>query len=1144
MKRFLLLLFCLLIFPVLSPYAQEGEETGQVTREVSIEENQKSDNEESTEEDKSETDYIEMDIRTSTLMELAVWCRELGLSDGGTREDLAARLRAHYNIARRSSISEEQRIITIESAKTTEYFTLEAVDEEYARLKGDVIISLKDGNSVHRIKAWEILYNRTRNVMTASGKVEYVKEEGDTIETFKGDTITVNLDNWSSIFMDGVSEKSMSGKITAYRFAGTIISRNSEDVTVLTGAEITNPNSEEPYWSLHASKLWLLPGNDFALLNAVLKVGHIPVFYFPFFYYPADEIVFHPVLGYRSREGTYLQTTTYILGRPRTSVATENSITKIFGNASDNMEQKREGIFLRHTGEKKTDPGDTRLSLLFDAYVNMGVYLGTEFTMPRKGPFGETNISAGLGRTRNIYPMDTANTPFPKYDGVSEWNNAMFFSQEEPFRYRFKLDGSLNIKNGSLSWVLPYYSDPYVDRDFMNRTEIKDWFSILMDYVKGEEEETTDTTLSSYEWRVSGSFNPTITSYNPYIQSLSVSNISSSLLFNNRNSKEYGERAFDPNYNYPLSPPNPGRAFFFPSRFTMYSVSVNVGGTPWTLRPGSVPGFGTEQVIDGPAPGDSLLPDIPRSPWENVYQEIENQEAMGQGLYNFSPPPLSQNFVLPSTGGPQFSINYRLTPTTASELQFNSNNWDEQENIDWGDISTILSRFRTDGSLGFNVTHTAGGAYSASFQLTGTGAWQDYLLLNEDAAEFAGAGGTPDEARIKAARDRAYRETYFTSSYNMTTTVRPFFQNDIWGNSNVQYNVKGLLTKTDVDTTGDKPQWDWVAGKWDKKDLETHQVTTNIAANIMDYNQLLSLSAVLPPKDPVASGNATLRAWISETSARTRILEPWDSDLRTFEPVYVTETLRFGTVGSFQQYVVFDPEMKEYTTFTSTLSLSGFSAAYSAVYAQQYKYNYNGSVDNSRPNGWLLDGDKGLYPQSLRFTYIGTLARSNLWGKRLSFSTGVNSNLNFDLQRYTNSRLSMGLNFTFGIANFVNLSFATSSENNVVFRYFQHLPFFNLPVELYQEQEHNFMTDLINSFRFDNEALRRSSGFKMKALNISLLHFLGDWNAKLTVTMTPFLPPGSQAYRFSNEISFLVQWVPIGEIKNQIDYKNEKLTIK
>ncbi|MCL2205900.1 MAG: LPS-assembly protein LptD, partial [Treponema sp.] len=311
------------------------------------------------EEPHPEADFLELEIRTSSLMELAAWARELGLSDGGTRSDLAARLRAFFRLpAPMGQDFVEQRVITIESANITEYFTLAAVDEDYARFRGDVIISLRDGYSVHRIRAGEILFNRTRNVLSASGGVEYTREEGTTTEIFRGESITVNLDNWSSIFIDGVTERMMEGSPSAYRFEGTIISRDAEGATLLRNATITNPATDETFWSISASRLWLLPGNDFAIANAVLRVGNIPLFYLPFFFFPADQVVFRPVLGFRSREGTFLQTTTYVLGRPRTEVLTDSSISMIFGGAGEDMETERHGIFLRTTGERRQDPSD------------------------------------------------------------------------------------------------------------------------------------------------------------------------------------------------------------------------------------------------------------------------------------------------------------------------------------------------------------------------------------------------------------------------------------------------------------------------------------------------------------------------------------------------------------------------------------------------------------------------------------------------------------------------------------------------------------------------------------------------------------------------------------------------------------------
>jgi hypothetical protein len=378
----------------------------------------------------------------------------------------------------------------------------------------------------------------------------------------------------------------------------------------------------------------------------------------------------------------------------------------------------------------------------------------------------------------------------------------------------------------------------------------------------------------------------------------------------------------------------------------------------------------------------------------------------------------------------------------------------------------------------------------------------------------------------------------------LTNTVRPFNQSTIWGSTNFQHNVRGIFAKTTVDTTGSDPSWNWAFGKWEDADISSHQVTANVGASIMDYNQSLSVSAVLPPKDSSVSANAAFRAWISETSVRGRVQFPMDEELRVIDPVYFTETLRFNTRTSFQQYIVFDPKQDAFTTFTSSLSLTGFTTSFSALYAQPYKYNFNGSVDSGMPNGWIQLPDKGLFPHELRFAYNRTFTQDKLWGQRLSFSLSLNSSLGFDLQRYTNSRFTFGLGLRLGITGFLDLNLSTSSENAVVFKYIQGLPFFDLPTQLYPVQETNFFVDLLNSFRFDNEDLRRRSGFKMKSLDLSLVHHLGDWNASLTMKMSPYLPTGSTSYRFNNEISFMVQWVPIREIRTSIDYSQEKLTVK
>lgn len=1079
-----------------------------------------------------EARILELDIKTSTLNELASWCRTLGLSEGGGREDLANRLRDYYQIKNSQAGTQggetppsNRKTIIIESARSTEYFTLEAVDEEYARLRGDVLVTLKDGEAVHRIQAWEILYNRTRNIMSASGGVEYIKEEGDTRETYRGESITVNLDDWSSIFMDSVSERSLKNGDTVYRFSGTLITRNNEEVTILTNSEITTGGAGESYWSIGASKLWLLPGSDWAILNAVLKVGNIPVLYIPFFFYPANEIIFHPVLGTRSREGNFIQTTTYILGRPQSSSTSESSITKILGNSVDN-EKIREGLFLRSTGKKSTDPNDTRLSMLADWYANMGGYLGTEAAFPRKGILGAQTISAGLGFTRNIYLITPSNvySPFSSYVSSSEWNKSRMFSLDVPFRYRMEAKGSLSGAYGSLNWNFPFYSDRYVNRDFLNRSEEMDWFKMLKEGTQSSEDYLSSY-LGSYSWQLGSSISPKVAVLNPYISSLSISNISSSVSFGNRAAGSSGATA------RPNPHTSPDDSFFFPDKLTILSVSASVQGNPLQIprtpqaksRP-SQTSPGQAEALEDPFKNIG----VPHSPWAVP----EEGEAAGTSVdpYHLTPPFLSQKFDLPKFGSARFTIDYRFSPAGASELQFRSNstNWPAREDVDWGEVSSILTSLRTDGSISFSLTDVNTSAYTTSFRLNGNAAWQGYSFMNEESEDY------DTQAERDNAERRVNAATLFTTSAENVTTIKPFFRNSVWSNTSFQYTLRGLMAKSVFNNSVNDPDWDVEWGEWHRDKLETHHLQANINASIMNKEQTLSLTSELPPKQNTFTGNATFRVWISETTASQKVINPFESD-RKFDPFTFAETLRFASNYHATHRFVFDPDLEEFTSMTSSLTLNKFTASFSAIRSKPYELIPG--------QGWQsVTGTEQLNPRELRFAYSDTFTKSGLWKNRFSFSIVPSTNLTFDLQRYSYSKLDFSLGFRISISKFLDLELSTSSENQVIMRYLQDLPFVNLPQEIPGEK--NFFVDLINSFRFDDEQLRRNSGFKMKSFNLSLTHHLGDWTAKLGWTISSYLPTGSRTYKFNNAISFIVQWIPISEVKTDIYYNKDVLEIR
>jgi len=1117
----LLALFILFIVLTVNLYAQEAAEEKPPEAQVRVL--------------TPEQNRIDLDIRTSTLSELAAWCRSLKLSEGGTSADLARRLRDYFKISEETpqdaaAGEDKRKIITIESARSTEYFKIEAIDEDYARLSGEVIISLKDGDAVHRIKAWNILFNRSRNIITATGGVEYVKEEGEKVEIFRGDSITVDLDNWSSVFLGGISERSLQSDKTTYKFAGTVISRDEEEVVVLNKAIISSAENEEALWSLNASRVWLLPGSDFAVFNAVLKVGEVPMMYIPFFFYPADELIFHPVIGYRTREGTYVQTTTYILGRPKVDPSSQSSLTKILGNSGD-MEKKREGIFLRSTGKKKVDPNATSLKTMVDYYTNLGTYIGTDLDMPSKGVLGALNLSMGVGLTRTVYPLYGDYTPyFPDYNGTTDKNYSNLFSREVPFRYRLKTNSSVSGKYGGFSWSVPYYSDPMVDNDFLRRAEDMDWVNMLQKGALIEEDESTQSQLGSYTWQFTGQITPKFPKMSPYINSISIASISSTVSFkvvdliktNNINPNDL--RYYSPN-----------SFFYAPDTATLYSTSVTITGTPLSFGTGAA--SQADDKTDTTELSDPLKDiGVPRSPFESKGKEDAQKKDQFDKLV---PPELSQRFDLPRTGDVKTSLDYRFAPSGASTLKFNSNKWKRYDEINWGDMSSILNSFGGDASTTVNVNHSEN-FFSNSFSYMGNGTWRQYGYLNEEAEEYL-TSGVPDPQKVDDAKKKEYRQSFFSTSYGISSTLRPLYQNSIFGSSNLQYDLKGLAvrSKFDESSTGENPQWDLDYGEWTKEKIDNHQFSTNVLALVMDKTQSFSLAAALPPKDSELTWRTGLRVWVTETDANQRILFPRDEEKRKVEPLYATERLIFGTYGSFTQSAVLDTEKKEFISLTSSLNLSkaGLTAAYAASRMRGYKYIPPDPVAGNT-GGWEQKaGEETLQPRDFTLTYTKNISVKELWRNRMQFTVNTSSRLFLDLQRYTNSNFTFSLGYTLGINKFIDLSMSASSENSSVYRYLRNTPLFNdAPIEIPDGPQNNLFYDLTNSFRFDDNQLRESSGFKMKTFHIAATHYLGDWNAILSWDMSPYRPINRRHYEINNEVTFLVQWIPINEFKTDLAY--------
>jgi hypothetical protein len=459
--------------------------------------------------------------------------------------------------------------------------------------------------------------------------------------------------------------------------------------------------------------------------------------------------------------------------------------------------------------------------------------------------------------------------------------------------------------------------------------------------------------------------------------------------------------------------------------------------------------------------------------------------------------------------------------------------WNEAEDVDWGEFSSILFSAKSDGSLTFSLSDTNNFA-TTTLRFTGAGSVQEYSYLNEESVEY------DLETEVNTAKLSAMDQTRFTTSSEFTATVRPFYLSPVWSNTNLQYSVKGLIAKSVLKgTEGNKPDdawWDVTWGDWDKESLDSHRMAANLQASVMNKAQNLSVTAELPPEDSSLTGDATMRVWISETNFNGKIRDPYEDPI--YDPLRVTETLRFNNSFSASQNIVYDPEKDEFTSMTSSLSFYGLTTSLSSSYTVTYKLEY----DN---NQWKWKSyPEEFRPQEFRLAYDRTFKKDELWEKRLSYSLGLNTSMALNLQRFTNSNFNFTLNFTLKITDFMDVTLGTTSSNGSIYRYFRNWGIFDMPEDLPIIGETNVFRDLLNSFRFDDEKLRQDSGFKLKSFNLSLLHHLGDWNAKLDMKLSPYLPTGDLEYKFNTEIAFVVQWLPISEIKTEIIHNKDKFEFK
>ena len=1078
----------------------------------------------------------------------------------------------------------EKTVINIENARNTKYEKDKSTGNDLIILTGNVKVSVSRGSTKNVISADSIRDDRTSEMMYAEGNVSLEQTTANAgSQNVSASSLMFNTSTLEGVFDDGrvVQVKSDAINLPAGStliVASDIFGRSESNTITFKNGELTFCDDEDPHWRIKASRIWLLPGGEFAFLNARLFVGPVPIFYLPAFYYPKDELIFNPVFGYEKRRGYFIETTSYLYGRKplettsNTSSTDSDSSEKLkalfnFVKPSSLKEQRIEGLMMHNLDDDYKGNTTNYFKILGDYYSNLGFLVGFDGVFKPKKYISSLEMSANLGFSNTIFKDSSGNyLPFsPGGDRIYDKSNLLGF--ELPFRYSGKFKMSMSSPF-TLNISLPVYSDPYFSNDFTkDRSETMDWISFLIDSQNTDEDNTTTTTDSSFNWTVSGSYSvPLPQVIKPFLNSMSLS-LNSSVAFSSISikSEKLENSKVDSSSLSAWKSSTPERMFFYPSQVIPMSLSGTISGTLIDISTSKTKTASKNKkdvsfAVPMIAP-DDILPLNERKNKEKTETEAQNSQNQNENAENGenNVPDVAENEtepLLPDSALPvltgisanvtdfsgiSYSMKYSIKPSLSTQISYNSSNLDTPGDFDWSVLKSSMYKLSVPITLDNNFSYS-GSFFSISNSNTFNPVRQRHPYLHMNEKDESGNEiekiwySDPSAKSIKKA-------DYGTDKLDLTQTnsvaLKPFNYIKFIKDTGITWRSSIKLVRTEFlsdeyEKTGET-EWDYHFVDWtDENSITTNALDFTFATNQMDskFSQSLTLSTTLKPLAESYYSTLKLGFPLTTLAFETGVKKASTDDNAEWvrQPLKQSLTVSGKVLGSSMSFSEnYNYNMDEYHHDSMKFSFSWMNLT--AAYQMSYTYGYDMKYDETsgEPTGWEQRADKEFLPYNFSFTYSPKTKTIYRWKNRVSMGMGLSTSVVADLLKPTSSYFTFAPSVSFKISEFVNFTFSASTRNSVIYRYFGN--------DIGLAGEENMFVDLANSFRFDNEELRKSSGFKLKSLNFSLTHELHDWDFNATFKIEPRLltdDKNQKYYDFNPYMTINITWRPMGAMKTEI----------
>jgi len=1049
---------------------------------------------------------VALDIATSDYYALVAWARRLGLSDAGSADELQARLYTSYGVSAPAAAAPSTRTVSIVSADTTEYLSGKEGGEASVRFSGHVSIAVKDEETGETltINADEVLVNRDANILSARGNIVFERKKASGSDFFLGEALELDMKDWSGAFLDGES-KQAAGSDNALFFRADDILKRGSDVLVFKDGVVSSCDDEHPHYSIRASKIWILGGNEWAMRDATLSVGEIPVLYLPFFYYPGEEIIFHPVLGYDARFGRYVQTTTYLVGE-KPQKQSDIGILRLT-DGGQGYERSVQGVFLRTGRSKKTTSSGDFVKVMADLYSNLGGLVAGQAQLASFGPLKSMTGFVGVGLSRSVFPVSSTYSPFVEATGyTSDWNAVDLFGVSLPFRFGVELAATVDLKPFTLTITSPFYSDSYFNRDFKDRSEDMNWLQFL--------DQTQDTTtiakIASFTDSIGITGSVPASALPAWISTVSLSKFTSSLSWS-----PVLKPTPSTTPDSTLFAVDPTREFFVPYEWTLIDAQATLAGTlyqyPETTAVAVAPA-----IAAAIAPGGVAAPS-PATDLEAPWSAAEKPQAIppADSLPGFVPPALATTEQVASRVPFTASVAWSVTPTVTWRRRFLTGAWEEPSNVDWSPLyETATIRNLATLTLSGSVQE---GLLTSSLALSASNQVQARPLVSDDATYVS---STLLSTWLR--QDAQYRNDKLTAALKVSSS--PFQDYWLWSPTGLSYSLTSTLYEYAMDTfdTGtNTATYRQVLADWTADTVTVHALSLILGMKPWGYVQSLTLTADLPPILQGYRGALSLKSAMGSLSVSTAYSVPSQDADFAWDPVTANITMGTAPGPTLTGSIIWDTTTTTPTSLGATVAWSGLSAGFTASEAQAYQLVWG--------SGWVATADTAFRVNAATLSYVKSWDPPAAWRNRINWTVDVNAAARQSLLRFTDSYLNVTLGLTFKVHEFVDITFASTSRNSSLWRYYPGV--FAIPTEANVEPI-SPLVDLAKSFNFFNDDDRRASLFKLKSLSVTAKHAMHDWDLAFTFAANPVLDETSLSYIFKTSWSVSLAWRSVSQIKS------------